>query len=110
MFLFRSPEGVMKKLSPEEMQQYMGKWGVWFKKLMDAGIYEDGDRLSPSDAKTLTGKEKIITDGPYAESKEIIGGYVRIKAKDINEAAEIAKECPVLKLNGSVEIRGSFEE
>lgn len=110
MFLFRNSEETMNKMQSEEKKEYFTKWGIWLKNFVDKKIYEDGDRLSPTEAITLTGKEKIITDGPYIESKEIIGGYIRIKAKDIQQAAEYAKDCPVLDLNGIVEIRASFEE
>ncbi len=110
MFLFRNSEEAVNKLSPEEKKEYFTKWGVWLKKFVDDKIYEDGDRLSSTDAMVISGTEKVVTDGPYIESKEIIGGYVRIKAESIKEAVEYAKECPVLLTNGSVEIRASHEE
>ena len=110
MFLFRNSETVMNNLNPDEKKEYFTKWGLWLKNFVDNNIYEDGDRLSTTEAITISGKEKIFTDGPYIESKEIIGGYIRIKAENIQQAAEYAKDCPVLSLNGIVEIRASYEE
>ncbi len=110
MFLFRNSEEALSKLSPEEQKKYYGRWGLWLKNFVDMKIYEDGDRLSSTEAMTISGTGKTMTDGPYIESKEIIGGYVRIKAEDIHQAAEYAKECPLLSLGGTVEIRTSHEE
>ncbi|MEO8512196.1 MAG: YciI family protein [Ignavibacteria bacterium] len=110
MFLFRNSEEALNKLTSEEKKQYYSKWGAWLKSFADKKIYVDGDRLSPTEAVTISGKGKTITDGPYIESKEIIGGYVRIKAKDIEQAVQYAEDCPLLEINGIVEIRASFEE
>lgn len=110
MFLFRNSNEAVNRLSPEEQKEYYGKWGTWLKKLVDKKIYVDGDRLSSKEAMTISGTDKAITDGPFIESKEIIGGYVRIKAENIKQAAEYAKECPLLDLGGTVEIRTSHEE
>jgi hypothetical protein len=108
MFLFYTKEEDMKKVPEEEMKKIMDKWGTWMKKLSDKGIWEGGDRLSPQNIITLRGKDKIVTDGPYSETKEIVGGYVKIKAENIDEAAEIAKECPIFLVNGNLEIRTSY--
>jgi hypothetical protein len=55
--------------------------------------------------KVVRGKAKVVTDGPYAESKDAIGGYLVIEAKDLAEAVELSKGCPVLEGEGSVEVR-----
>ena len=108
MFLFRSGKGEMDKLSQEEKNNYLGKWGSWFKKLTDEGRLKDGSRLSHTEAKTISTGDKFVTDGPYTESKEIIGGYAIILAENIDKAAEIAKDCPIFHLNGSLEIRTNY--
>lgn len=107
LFLFRSKENAVKNLSPEEMQLYMQKWGKWTKKLNEENRLKHGDRLSRNDAKVIRNTGENITDGPFIESKEVIGGYMVILANDINEAVEISKECPVYNINGSLEIRTS---
>lgn len=91
-------------LSPEQMQSQMGKWFAWIDKLKAKGVYVDGKPLTPS-GKTVKGKKPTITDGPFAESKELVGGYFILKAKSIDEAAELSKDCPDFEFGGAVEVR-----
>ncbi|HEY3252198.1 MAG TPA: YciI family protein [Ignavibacteria bacterium] len=107
IFLFRSLQSELQKLSPEEMQKLMEKWSLWIKKLSDANRYKFGDRLSRDNAKTVADFGRVITDGPYIESKEIVGGYIIIQAETMNEAVEISKECPIYNIKGIVEVRTS---
>jgi len=107
IFLFRSPHSEMAKLSPDEMQAYMGKWSVWTKKLSENGTLKFGDRLSRENAKIVYDFGNIVTDGPFIESKEIVGGYIIIEAETMEEAVEISKKCPIYNVNGVVEIRTS---
>jgi hypothetical protein len=89
--------------SPEEMQKNMEKWMTWVNDLRQKNIYKAGEALLPS-GKTLA-KNNVVTDGPFAEGKEIVGGFFIIQAADIDAAINIAKDCPDLSLNGSVEVR-----
>ena len=107
LFLFRSPQSELQRLSPDEMQEYMQKWNVWTKKLTDAGKFKFGDRLSREDAKTVSDFGRIVTDGPFIESKEMVGGYIIIQAETMDEAVEISKECPIYNVKGMVEVRTS---
>jgi hypothetical protein len=101
-FLFRGREYLS---SPEQMQKTMEKWLVWFKDLNAKGQLKDpGHPLAPT-GKVVSGKSKAVTDGPYAESKDLIGGYVVIEAPNLDAAAQISKGCPILDVGGSVEIR-----
>ncbi len=69
------------------------------------GIYLGGDPLE-DEGKILSSKDgRTVTDGPFVESKEAVGGYVLIQARDMAEAVEIAKGCPIFANRGSVEIR-----
>ncbi|NCT93150.1 MAG: transcription initiation protein [Chitinophagaceae bacterium] len=102
MFLFRGgldPQSA----SPEEMQQNMEKWFAWVNDLQSKGIYTAGEALMPT-GKTLH-KNQVVTDGPFVESKEIVGGFFIVKAENLDAALEIAKGCPDLPLGGSVEVR-----
>jgi len=63
-----------------------------------------GERLDEA-GKVVRGKSKIITDGPFVEAKDSIGGYMLVEAKDLAQAVELAKGCPILEGDGSVEIR-----
>jgi hypothetical protein len=94
-----------KDISPEEMQASMGKWFTWIERLRTEGTYVSGEPLLPG-GKMVSGKGgKSVTDGPYTEGKEVVGGYFIINAKDINDAAEISKECPGCELGGYVQVR-----
>ncbi len=109
VFLFRNSADEIGKLSDSAKTGYLEKWTSWFRKLTEDGVYENvGDRLISTGAKTIKGSDKIITDGPFPESKEIIAGFIKIKAENLDEAAEIAKGCPIFFVNGSLEIRTSY--
>jgi hypothetical protein len=95
--------------SPEEMQASMGKWMAWIDKLNKSGQYVAGEPLLPG-GKMVSGKKgKTVTDGPFTEGKEVVGGFFIIKARDFDEAVSIAKECPDLELpdseNRGVQVR-----
>ena len=102
MFIFIG--GDASHLSPEGQQAGMEKWFAWVQKLQQQGRYDSGEALLPG-GKTIRGVKKTITDGPFAESKEIVGGYFIVKANDLAEATELAKEYPDFHLGGTVEIR-----
>ncbi len=109
LFLFRNSADNLAKLSETDKKEWLDKWNVWFKKLTDEGRYENvGDRLTSAEARTIKSTDKIVTDGPYTESKEIIGGFVKVKAENLDDATEVAKGCPIFLVNGSLEIRTSF--
>ena len=91
--------------SPEEMQQHFEKWVAWFKDLNAEGYIKDpGHPLEPA-GKVVSGKRKVVNDGPYAEAKDVVGGYIIVEANDLAHAAELSKGCPILEVGGSVEVR-----
>jgi len=85
------------------MQEVMKHWRAWISDIATAGNYSGTNRLLPEGKIIRPGK--LITDGPFMESKEMLGGYVLVKAASLDEATEIAKGCPVLTYGGNVEIR-----
>ena len=102
MYLFR---GGMSNTGPENVpQEHMQKWMKWMEKLGQKGILVGGEPLLPS-GKQVNGSKKVVTDGPFIEAKELVGGYLIVNAKDINEAVEISKDCPVFDLDGKLEVR-----
>jgi len=103
MFIFRSSRAATS-LSPEEMQNNMQQWFQWVEALRKKNIYVSGEALGPA-GKTISGKKALITDGPFAESKELVGGFFVIKAASMDEAVDIAKDYPDFVLNGGVEVR-----
>jgi hypothetical protein len=104
LFLFRGGDAAMAKMSPEELQQNMGKWIGWIEDLSKKGIFKAGEPLDGK-GKVIQGKKQVVTDGPYAESKDLVGGYLIVQAADLAKATEIARGCPIFENNGSVEIR-----
>lgn len=105
MYLFRSNPAVYQTLSPEQMQQNLKKWMDWKETLEKNGhINQLGERLDGT-GKVVRGKAKSVIDGPYVEVKDFVQGYMLVEAKDIDQAVELAKGCPILNIDGTVEIR-----
>jgi hypothetical protein len=103
MFIFTNNPNA-PKATPEQMQANMQLWFAWIDKLKAKNIYVAGEALMPG-GKIVKGKKAIVTDGPFAESKEIVGGYFIVKADSLEAAAELAKDCPDLPQDGKVEVR-----
>jgi hypothetical protein len=104
MLIFRGTDW-SKGLSPEEMQQISDQWMRWFKRLTDQGKVIAGNPLE-HEGKVVSGKNgRVVADGPFAESKESIGGYFLLKVGSMDEALTIAKECPGLSYGIRVEVR-----
>lgn len=104
LFLFRGGASEMANQSPEEMQQHMKKWGAWMGGLKEKGQLVDGLPLA-KEGKVVEKAGEVITDGPFAEGAEMVGGYLIVTAEDLDGAVEISKQCPIFELNGNVEVR-----
>ena len=104
LFVFRSPQD-QPDPTPEEMQKIFGSWMAWVKNLKDKGVYVAGQPLEEA-GKVLRGpRGKSLTDGPFVESKEIVGGYLIVLADSLEAATTIARDCPGLAFGGTVEVR-----
>lgn len=103
LLVYRS-EPMTKAPSPEEMQSSLKMWGDWIAKFMATGEVVDGGDGLQETGKVVRGGG-IVTDGPFMESKEILGGYSIINAVDFDRAVQITHECPMVLVGGSVEIR-----
>lgn len=92
--------------SPEEMEGYMNEWMNWINAISEKGqLSNGGNHLSYTSGKVLR-PQKLIADGPYTVNNESVAGYIIVLAKGLDEAVEIAKECPILQGKGtSVEVR-----
>lgn len=104
MMIFMGPDYQDLGLSPDQMQERMGKWFSWHEKMSAQGIVKHGDALHAT-GKHLNGKNKLVSDGPFVEGKELIGGYYVISAENMDAAVEVAKDFPDFDLEGTVEIR-----
>jgi hypothetical protein len=103
LLLFRNVEW-HRDLSPEEIQKTMGKWTAWFEGLVAQGKCKGGHPLLNTGC-VVSGKAGTISDGPFAESKEAIGGYFFLTVGSLEEAMDIARDCPALAYGISVEVR-----
>ena len=104
MFIFRGGAPEIPDLSPTEMETHLRKWYAWAGELAKAGRHSGGQPLDNT-GKTIRGPQRTVTDGPYAESKDLVTGSLVIEATSLEEATELAMDCPVFELGGSVEVR-----
>src|SRR5262249_2624781 len=103
MLLFRGNDWI-KNLSPEEKQKVTDQWMAWFRRLTDDGKAVAGNPLE-REGKIVSGKNRVVSDGPFAESKEAIGGYFLLDVNSLDDAVAIARECPGLPYGVQVEVR-----
>jgi len=90
--------------SPEQLQAMMKPWQDWIGSIAAQNkLVSSGNRLAP--AGKVVKADNVVTDGPYVEIKEAIGGYTIVKANSLEEAAELSKNCPILSVGGTVEVR-----
>jgi hypothetical protein len=104
VFLYRN-ELPAAPPSPEQMQQTMQKWMTWMKDVGEKGQLKSPGHPLERTGKVVKGKQKSVTDGPFTESKDIVGGYSLVEAKDIAQAVEISLGCPIFENGGMVEVR-----
>ncbi len=90
--------------SPDEIQQHMLVWKDWMDQLSKEGRVTGGERLTGEGA-TIRGEQRQVTDGPFAEGKEVLGGYFSIKAHNLQDAIQVAMGCPIYRHQGSTEVR-----
>jgi hypothetical protein len=98
-----------KGLSPEQTQKISEDWMAWFQGLMAQGKAVAGHPLG-LEGKSVSGKTRTVTDGPFAEAKEAIGGYFMLDVATMDEAVEIARQCPGLPFGAKVEVRPVLSE
>jgi hypothetical protein len=104
LFIFRTPQN-QPDPSPEEMQQIFGKWMNWMKTMEAKGQYLGGEPLGDSGNVLRNPRGSTLTDGPFVEAKEVVGGYMMVVADTLAQAVELARDCPGLERGGSVEVR-----
>jgi hypothetical protein len=105
LLVFRRNEGGGEEQpSPEQLQAMMKRWQDWIGIISARDkLVSSGNRLS-SDGRVVK-TDNVIINGPYVEMKETIGGYIIVRANSLDEAAELSKDCPILKIGGNVEVR-----
>jgi hypothetical protein len=103
VFLFRGGLN-FATAAPDELQQALMKWKTWIDQLTKDGLYNGGERFIRN-GTVVKGSKKQVVDGAYSVGNEIVGGYISIKANDLQEAIEISKGCPIFNYDGNIEIR-----
>ncbi len=104
LFVFRADYLNLPERSPEEMQEMTKRWMDWIGGIAaQQKLTDRGNRLERSGA--VVRGTNLVTDGPYTEVKESIGGYSIVKAESLAEASEMAKGCPIFFFGGTVEVR-----
>ena len=96
LFWNKDPDA-LNPASPEEMERVMTAWMTWMNELQKSGhLVQRGERLGFANGKVVRGKAKTVTDGPYAEAKDSIGGYLIVQATDLDEAVTeaVGEMCP----------------
>jgi len=107
VYLFRTTESDRQAAmgNPEQAKRSMAAWMAWIQALEAKGkLAERGRPLDPG-GRQLHGRRRQVTDGPFAESKDIVLGFMIVEARDLAEATELASGCPMLDGDGTVEIR-----
>jgi hypothetical protein len=105
IYLFRGGENHADNAGSSEVaSKNMQAWTAWMQGLQQKGILVGGEPLQRT-GKQVNGAKKVVTDGPFVEAKEMVGGYLIVNAKDIDDAVEISKGCPIFNEDGKLEVR-----
>jgi len=94
-----------RELGREELEKYVTQNHAWLEQLMASGKAKGGQALARSGAMVSGKNGRSVTDGPFAESKEVVGGYLLLSVETFEDAVAIAKTCPMLAFGGKVEVR-----
>ena len=107
VYLFRTGEAEQREAmgTPERAQKSMQVWLAWIRELEAKGHLKDPGQPLALQGKVVRGPNHVISDGPYAEAKDLVLGFMVIEARDLAHAAELARGCPIATGGGSVEIR-----
>ena len=106
MFLFRGGGIVVQPPPPPaEIGAHLAKWTEWVGGLIKAGHAEMGPPPLENGGKVVRGSAKAVTDGPYAEAKDLVSGILVVSASSLAAAVELARGCPIYEYDGSVEVR-----
>ena len=93
-------------VSREEMRRIMLEYRPWREALEARGHFLHGHKLADGTGRVLRGRQKVkVIDGPFSESKEVVGGYIALRASGYDEAIELLLDCPHLRYDGTIEVR-----
>jgi len=107
LLILRDDPAIFHQMSPQQIQEVFAKYVAWRARMQEAGRLVGGNKLEDNTGRVLTASpssQMRITDGPFAESKELIGGYFMINADSYEDAVELCRDCPHLEY-GAIEVR-----
>jgi len=107
LYLYRIADAAQQQAmgTPERAQQSMQRWMAWMQELDASGHLKDRGQPLDRTGKVVRGQTRTVTDGPFTEAKDLVGGFTIVEAKDIDQAVELSRGCPILEGGGSVEVR-----
>jgi hypothetical protein len=107
VYLFRSNEAARREAlgTPERAQRSLEAWMAWIRELDAKGHLKNPGQPLETGGRVVRGEKRMVTDGPFAESKDVVLGFMVIEARDIEQAVELSRGCPMLDGGGSVEVR-----
>jgi hypothetical protein len=107
VYLFRASQASRDKAmgTPEAAQRSMQAWLAWMRDLEAKGHLKNPGQPLDSAGRVVRGRERVVSDGPYVEAKDLVMGFIVVEARDLAQAAELSTGCPMLEGDGSVEIR-----
>jgi hypothetical protein len=91
--------------TPEQAQKSMEIWLTWMRDMESKGHLKHGGQPLAAAGKVVRGTDKLVTDGPFVEVKDMVAGFTLIEASDLAQAVELSRGCPILLGGGSVEVR-----
>lgn len=107
MFLYRGGAPQAGGLSPRRAQEHMARWDDWVAEMSAAGVLDAAEALGGHG--TTVGAEGVVVHGPFAESREVVGGFTIVSVDDEDTALRWASACPIFEFGGTVEVRPVVE-
>ena len=106
LYLYRIGDSAQQQAmgTPERAQQSMQRWMAWMQERPLMIHRGEGQPLERT-GKVVRGQKRTVTDGPFTEAKDLVGGFTVVEARDIDQAVELSHGCPILEGGGSVEVR-----
>ena len=111
LFVLYDDPSADSELSPAEIQSIIAEYSAWAQEMGAQGKHLGGNKLTDDGGRTLRPSESeiLVSDGPYAEAKEVLGGYFLIEAADYDEAVALARECPHVRFGSRLDVRQIHE-
>lgn len=107
MLILADNPSSFQDVPPAMIQEIVGKYIAWTQKIKNDGVCLAGEKLCDEGGRRIKtqGQKPVVADGPFAESKEVLGGYYVIKAKDYDEAVKVALTCPHVQYGAYLDVR-----